>query len=415
MADSQKQVLIVGGGLAGLACAIRLQERGIAPLVLEAGDAVGGRVRTDLVDGFRLDRGFQVFLDSYPTAGSLLNLAELRLRRFKPGALVFLDGRLHRVMDVFREPWSLLGSALAPIGSMADKARVALLRFKLRSTSVAAIEKNSAVSTEDYLRHAGFSERMIDVFFRSFYGGIFLGRDLLTSSRMFEFTFKMFSEGHATLPALGMGEIPRQLAGKLNPHAVRLNTRVAQVSENAVVLESGEKIVGGAVVLATDAFAAARLMPRLDAARKEWRSVTCLHFAADRSPLNEAIIALNGTGEGLVNNVCVPSDISAEYAPSGKALVSVSVLGTPDAADLEARVLSELGTWFGAQTRDWRHLRTEKITRALPLHPAGTHPVDVIERGGVVACGDYFSNASIEGAIISGQEAADAIRPTTSQ
>ncbi len=415
MAHSKEQVLIVGGGLAGLACAFRLQERGMAPMVLEAGDAVGGRVRTDLVDGFRLDRGFQVFLDSYPAAGSLLNLAELRLRRFKPGALVFLDGRLHRVMDVFREPWSLLGSAFAPIGSMADKARVALLRFKLRRTSVAAIEKNSAVSTEDYLRHAGCSERMIAVFFRSFYGGIFLGRDLLTSSRMFEFTFKMFSEGYATLPALGMGEIPRQLAGKLHPHAVRLNTRVAQVSENAVVLESGERISVGAVVLATDAFAAARLMPGLEAASKDWRSVTCLYFAANRSPLNEGIIALNGTGTGLVNNVCVPSDISAEYAPSGKALISVSVLGTPDAADLEARVLSELGTWFGAQTREWRHLRTERIARALPLHAAGVRPVGMIKIGGVVACGDYFSNASIEGAIISGQEAADAIRPTPSQ
>ena len=415
MAHAKEQVLIVGGGLAGLACAIRLQERGMAPIVLEASDALGGRVRTDLVDGFRLDRGFQVFLDSYASAGSLLNLAELRLRRFKPGALVFLRGKLHRVMDVFREPGSLLESAFAPIGSMADKARVALLRFKLRRTSVAAIDKKSAVSTEDYLRHAGFSEQMIDVFFRSFYGGIFLGRDLLTSSRMFEFTFKMFSEGHATLPALGMGEIPRQLAGKLNPQAVRLNTRVAQVSENAVVLESGERISGGAVVLATDAFAAARLMPELDAARKDWRSVTCLYFAADRSPLNEAIIALNGTGEGLVNNVCVPSDVSAEYAPSGKALISVSVLGTPDAANLEARVLSELGAWFGAQTRDWLHLRTERITRALPLHAASANPVDVIKMGGVVACGDYFSNASIEGAIVSGQQAADAIRPTPSQ
>jgi protoporphyrinogen oxidase len=415
MAHAKEQVLIVGGGLAGLACAIRLQERGMAPIVLEASDAVGGRVRTDLVDGFRLDRGFQVFLDSYASAGSLLNLDELRLRRFKPGALVFLRGKLHRVMDVFREPWSLLESAFAPIGSMADKARVALLRFKLRRTSVAAIDKKSAVSTEDYLRHAGFSEQMIDVFFRSFYGGIFLGRDLLTSSRMFEFTFKMFSEGHATLPALGMGEIPRQLASKLNPQAVRLNTRVAQVNENAVVLESGERISGGAVVLATDAFAAAQLMPELDAARKDWRSVTCLYFAADRSPLNEAIIALNGTGTGLVNNVCVPSDVSAEYAPERKALISVSVLGTPDAANLEARVLSELGAWFGAETRDWRHLRTERITRALPLHAASANPVDVIKRGGVVACGDYFSNASIEGAIVSGQQAANAIRPTPSQ
>ena len=413
MADSQNQVLIVGGGLAGLACAIRLQERGMAPVVFEAGDSVGGRVRTDLVEGFRLDRGFQVFLDSYPSAGSLLNLPELRLRRFKPGALVFLEGRLHRVMDVFREPWSLLESAFAPVGSMADKVRVGLLRFKLRGTSVAAIEKKTAVSTEDYLRRAGFSARMIDVFFRSFYGGIFLGRDLLTSSRMFEFTFKMFSEGHATLPALGMGEIPRQLAGKLDPQAVRLNARVAQVRGKTVLLESGESISGDAVVLATEAPAAARLMPGLEAANKEWRAVTCLYFAADRSPLNEAIIALNGTGTGLVNNVCVPSDVSAEYAPEGKALISVSVLGTPDAADLETRVLTELGSWFGGQTQGWRHLRTERIARALPLHAAGPQTVaptvDMIERGGVVACGDYFSNASIEGAILSGQNAADAV------
>ena len=415
MAHSKDHVLIVGGGVAGLACAIRLQERGVAPLVLEASDDVGGRVRTDLVDGFRLDRGFQVFLDSYPSAGLLLNLAELRLRRFKPGALVFLNGRLHRVMDVFRDPRSVLESAFAPVGSIADKVRVALLRFKLLRTSLATIEKKSDISTEDYLRHAGFSERMIDVFFRAFYGGIFLGRDLLTSSRMFEFTFKMFSEGHATLPALGMGEIPRQLAHRLDPQAVRLNTRVAEVRGNTVRLESGETISGRAVVLATDAFAAARLMPALDAARKDWRSVTCLYFAAESSPLNEAIIALNGTGEGLVNNVCVLSDVCGDYAPRGKALISVSVLGTPDTADLETRVLSELGAWFGGQTRNWRHLRTEKIARALPVHAAGIRPTRVVEKGGVVACGDYFSNASIEGAIISGQQAADAIRPTPSQ
>ena len=143
--------------------------------------------------------------------------------------------------------------------------------------------------------------------------------------------------------------------------------------------------------------------------------MTCLYFAAESSPLNEAIIALNGTGEGLVNNVCVLSDVCGDYAPSGKALISVSVLGTPDTADLETRVLSELGAWFGGQTRNWRHLRTEKIARALPVHAAGIRPTRVVEKGGVVACGDYFSNASIEGAIISGQQAADAIRPTPSQ
>ena len=404
-------MLIVGGGLAGLACAIRLHEVGARPSIFEAGDASGGRVRTDRVDGFLLDRGFQVYLDAYPEAGILLDKNSLDLRPFKPGALVYQGGRMWRVMDVFRDPRHLLASAVAPIGSITDKLRVALLKWRLTRLSIVEIAGHEDMTTEAYLKRAGFSPRMIDGFFRSFYGGIFLERELRTSSRMFEFTFKMFSQGSATLPARGMGEIPRQLSSRLPDGTIRLGARVTGIRPGGITLESGEQIAGDAVVVATDAASAARLVPGMEGAEPGWRSVTCLYFAAGRSPLGEAIIALDGTGTGLVNNVCVPSDVVPDYAPPGQALISVSVLGLPEPADLECRVLVELEGWFGPDVRKWRHLRTERIERALPEQAPGVGLVGpgFHKHAGIFVCGDHLWSASIEGAIISGLRTADAI------
>ena len=272
------------------------------------------------------------------------------------------------------------------------------------------------MTTEKYLQRAGFSSCMIDVFFRSFYGGIFLERELSTSSRMFEFTFKMFSQGSATLPARGMVEIPRQLSSRLPDGTIRPGARVVEIRAGGITLESGEQIAGDAVVVATDATAAARLMPATASAEPAWRSVTCLYFAADHSPLREAIIVLNGTGSGLVNNVCVPSDVSPDYAPPGQALISVSLLGMPEPADLEAQVLEELEAWFGSDVRKWRHLRTVRIERALPELESGVGLAGPGFRrhAGILICGDHLWSASIEGAIISGLRTADAILHSSS-
>jgi phytoene dehydrogenase-like protein len=407
----KKRVLIVGGGLAGLACAVRLREAGAQPLIFEASDDVGGRVRTDMVDGFRLDRGFQVYLDAYPEAGKFLDLPRLDLRPFRPGALVYLDGRLHRVMDVFRDPRHLLASALAPVGSLADKLRVAALKWRISRSTLADIAGREDLTTEAYLRRAGFSRRMIDVFFRSFYGGIFLEKDLRTSSRMFEFTFQMFSRGSATLPAQGMQEIPRQLARRLPADAIRRGARVTEVAPGEITLASGECLEGDAVVVAADATTTARLIPGFVTKEPDWRAVTGLYFAAEKSPLREAIIALNGTGRGLVNNVCVLSDVAPGYAPPGQALVSISVLGAPAIPDLEKQVLAELEPWFGPEVRGWRHLRTDRIERALPEQPpiSGPPGSSFREIDGIFVCGDHLTSASIEGAIVSGLRTADAL------
>lgn len=404
-------MLIVGGGLAGLACALRLHEAGARPVILEASDGIGGRVRTDAAEGFLLDRGFQVYLDAYPVAGGLLDLAKLDLRPFKAGALIYQSSALHRMMDVVREPRHLIPSALAPVGSLMDKLRVAALKWRLQRSSLAEIAGREDLTTEWYLQRAGFSPGMIDGFFRAFYGGIFLEQELHTSSRMFEFTFKMFSEGSATLPAHGMGEIPRQLASRLPAGTIRLGSRVTAISRGGVTLASGETIPAEVIVVATDASTAARLTNPQDPAPPAWRSVTGLYFAAPRSPLGEPIIALNGSGSGLVNNVCVPSDVAPAYAPAGQALISVSVLGAAEQVDLESRVRTELKDWFGATVKGWRHLRTYRIERALPAQHPGKDlsPTSYHAPTGAYLCGDHHGSASIEGAITSGLRTAEAI------
>ena len=395
-----KSVIIIGGGLSGLACANRLYAMGALPSILEASDAPGGRVRTDEVDGFLLDRGFQVYLSAYPEAGRLLDLEALDLKQFRPGALVWKDEKFHRVMDVFRCPLAAPVSVLAPIGSFWDKLRIAKLRaFLLRNE----LEKDQ--TTEDFLREFGFSDRMIDDFFRAFYGGIFLERDLRTSARMFAFTFKMFTEGYATLPAKGMQQIPRQLAARLPAGGIHTNAAVSSVDRNSVVLQSGEKLNADVVVVATDVEVAGRLLPGFDMLPKRWRPVTGLYYSAPVSPLKEAIIALN-SGNGVVNNVCVLSDVSSDYAPVGQSLISVTALAEQANEDT---VKSELRAWFGGQVDRWRHLRTYNIRKALPEQLPTETGESYRRHDGVFVCGDHCSSASIEGAIVSGKTTAEAV------
>lgn len=297
----------------------------------------------------------------------------------------------------------------APVGSLADKVRIATLRAAARRGTLDELFARPEKSTLTRLREHGFTERMIARFMRPWFGGIFLERELTTSSRMLEFVFRMFAEGHAAVPAKGMRAIPEQLAAGLKPGTVRLGARVASIEARAVRLADGERIEGRQMVVAADGGGAARLLPEI--AAPAWRAVTAVYFAAPTSPLGEPTLMLNGTGQGIVNNVAVMSDVAADYAPADRALVAVSILGdaVPDDAALVTRVRAELGDWFGPGVRDWRWLRTYRVKQALPVRWPLERGTAVAVRPGVWVAGDFVSAASIQGAMESGERVAEAI------
>ena len=405
------EVLIVGAGLAGLCCARKLHAASVPFRILEASDAVGGRIRTDVVDGFRLDRGFQVFLTSYPEAKEVLDYDALNLKSFLPGALIRYENRFHEMTDPWRRPLAGLRSVFSPIGSLRDKTRVAAFRAKTTRGSVEEHWQDSSTTALAELQSTGFSSAMIERFFQPFFGGIFLERELRTSNRMLNFLFRMFALGNACLPAEGMEAIPRQLAATLPPDSVQLNKRVTQIKSNGVILEDGQELSASSVVVATEGPAAAKLLgEKIHAAGQ---GTTCFYFAAPKPPIEKPILVLNGEGGGPINNLCVPTVTAPKYGPGGESLVSVTVLGTTtDDVQSLADVRTHLGQWFGRSAEAWRHLKTYSIPYALPAQlPDALEPPqrDVRWQPGIYVCGDHRDNASINGAMVSGRRAAEAV------
>ncbi len=401
------RALVVGAGLSGLNCALELHRGGVSPSLFEGDHRVGGRVQTDELDGFLLDRGFQVLLTAYPETRRTLDEGRLQLRPFFPGALIVRGGGLHLVADPWRRPAAAIASLIRGTVGFADGLRMARFRARVRS-SQRRRQQPTERTTLQRLRAEGFSDTLIQTFFRPFFGGVFLESNLETSERQLEFVFRMFSTGDIAVPARGMGQISDQLAAMLPPGTVRTGRRVTRVSASEVELQDGERVPADAVVVATDAADAIRL--GIDADAVEWRGVTCLYFAAATAPVRGPKLILNGEGRGPVNNLCVMSEVAPELAPRGQALVSVTVLDTPNDGDLETAVRRQLTSWFGKQVDEWRHLRTYRIERALPDQspPRPPHRPPRLPSG-VYVCGDHRHDSSINGAMASGRETALAV------
>lgn len=405
-------VVIVGAGLAGLACARTLATAGRAVLLLEKSERAGGRVRTDECEGFRLDRGFQVLLEAYPEARAQLDYGALELAQFFPGSLVRWRGELHLVADPYRATREALGGFASPIGSLADKLFVLELRRRACEGSLEDLFARPETTTRTALQCVGFSPAMIERFFEPFLGGIFLGRDLATSSRMLEFVFRMLAQAATCLPARGMGAISDQLASRLPAGTLRLQHEVSAVRRDGVTLADGRKLAGSAVVVATEGDVASRLCGAFPPPKA--RGCTTLYFDAPRSPVGGPKLVLNADA-GRINSLCVPSDVAPGYAPAGRALVSVTLLGVPAEADaeLEADVRRELCDWYGTATvAAWRHLRTYRIRWAQPDQtPPALEPVERAVKldNGLFVAGDHRETSSIHGALASGRRAAEAV------
>ena len=407
-------VIIIGGGLAGLTAANYLEKAGVDYQLLEATERVGGRVKTDEIDGFLLDRGFQVLLTAYPEAQQLLNYKALELRTFAPGAALLLaDGSIDIIGDPMRDLSTLVPTLRAKAGSLADKFRILNLRRQVKQKSVDTLFEQEEHPTYVALQNEyGFSEKMIERFFQPFFSGIFLEKELDTSRRMFDFVFKMFAKGMAAVPNNGMEAIPRQLANNLPAERIHVNTPVAKIEGNTVITQSGDKMKADKIILATEATSLVKEYH--PTTNQEYVSTWHLHFTSTTPPIAEPLIGLNTTKDRLVNNICTISRVASGYAPAGQELISISVVGDPNIAPekMADRVRKEMRHWFGSQVDSWGHLYTHFVRYALPRqqkvqHGISTEKLQISDH--IYLCGDHLLNGSIDGAMKSGRLVAEAV------
>ena len=413
MKSNTEIAIIVGAGIAGLSCARRLHQAGIPFHIIEGSDRIGGRVKTDHIDGFLLDHGFQVLQDAYPEARRQLDYEALDLHSFAPGVIIRIEGQFHRMADPRRMPQHLKETLRAPIGSFSDRLKLVQLSRRASRGSLADLFRQPDMLTDDFLRTSGFSETMIERFFRPFFSGVCLDPQMRVSSNFFQFVFRMFVQGDATLPANGMAAIPRQLAAEIPAEAIRFGVRVASVAENRIRLESGEEIKARAVVVATDGSGAARLLGTGESIAS--RPVTCVYFGADRPPVKEPFLVLSADESGPVHSLSVPSQVAPSYAPPGQALISVVVLDHHDIEDaaIEERVRGQLTGWFGPVVDSWRMIKMYRIRHALavqtlPLPDPTARTVRI--KQGLYVCGEYLSAPSTQWALLSGRQAAEALK-----
>lgn len=401
MTDST-DVAIVGAGLSGLSCARVLRDRGLDVRVLEASDAVGGRVRTDVVDGFRLDRGFQVLSTAYPRLRADVDLQALDLRLFDRAMLLGAGGRTWRLADPRAEPRAALTALRAPVGGARDLAPLAAYALVCAYAPASWVKHRADQPTRRHWHRWALSDDVVDRVLAPFFAGLLLEREMTTSSRFTDLMLRTFVTGRSAVPAAGMQALPEQLAQGLE---VALHTCVDEVGPTHVRTQAG-RLEARAVVVATDAQAAAGLLPGLR--EPSWKGVTTWYHVAAQPPEGSATLLVD-SDHSPVDNTVVLTQAAPSYSPDGRALVATSFVHGAGAVPAEPEVRHRLGTLYEADVSRWEHLATYDLPRALPAMPS-PHPFTRGARHhGCYVCGDHRATSSIQGAMASGRRTARAV------
>ena len=399
------KVHIIGGGVSGLIAAQVLENHGLSPVIIDANDRVGGRVKTDIVKGFQLDRGFQVLLSSYSAAKKYLDYKSLDLQRLKAGSCVFVNGKKCFFGDPLRDFSLFLPTLFSSLGTIGDKVKIAKLNFHLQKKTIDKIFKDREITTNEYLTSIGFSKNIIKNFFTPFFSGIFLEDELYTSSRMFEFVFKMFGEGLALMPKGGIEEISKQLKNKLEKTKILFNTVVSEIKDKEIILSDDKKIKTHYAIVATEP---SNLVRGLKNQKVEWKSCQNLYFTCSERVYKKAFIGLVSNQECLINNIFYPTSIPANKK-GGSELVSVTVVKDHDLPEKELieRVKKELKK--ECKIENVSFLKLYNIPKALPKLNNLQYDVSPSEtkvKDGVFLAGDVLLNGSLNAAILAGEKAA---------
>ena len=399
------KIYIVGAGVSGLVAAQVLENKGYHPIILEASDRAGGRVKTDIKKGFQLDHGFQVLLSSYPAAQKYLDFKALKLQKLKPGAVIFKNGKQQVIGDPLRDISTLFSTLFSGIGTLSDKFKIFQLNLKLKNKSVEAIFSSDEISTKEYLQKFGFSSQIIAQFFTPFFTGIFLENELKTSSRMFEFVFKMFGEGLAVIPKEGMEEISKQLVSNLKNTTFQYNTQVTSVSDKEIILHAGDKLVSTATIIATDA---SKLVKNAPSKNLTWKSCQTLYFTANKRVIEKPMIGLVSMEDSLINNIFYHTSV-ASHSNNTEELLSVTVVKEHQLSEkqLIAAVTKQLKEECTIDHLTF--LAIYHIKRALPDLKNIKYEVSPSETqlsSGIFLAGDVQLNGSLNAAMIAGEKAA---------
>lgn len=402
-AATTADVIVIGAGVAGLAAARHLLDGGLRVTVLEAGERVGGRMATDTVDGFRLDRGPSLLNTSYPELRRSDVLRTLPLAPVAPGALLRAAGRGYRVGDP-RGMRVAFRSARAPIGSALDKARLGATLGRLAETPAHRIAARPETTAAQVLAARGFAPRTVEGFLRPLLTALLCDPELVTSSRVADLVLRAFARGRTCLPAGGAASVPARLAQALPPGTVRLGARVRRISVNSVLTEDGTELPCRAVLVATDARSACALLPGLR--MPAFHQVTVVHHAAPAAPLREPALVLDADRFGPVSHTFPASEIDPTRAPAGRALVTSVVLGPPPAPDDDKAIRAHLAELYDTVTDEWELLAAYSDADAVPAMAVPhdlRRPVRLL--AGLYVCGDHRDTSTLQGALTSARRA----------
>ncbi len=413
MENANYKIHIIGAGVSGLIAATVLEQKGFSPVVIEATDSIGGRVKTDIVDGYQLDHGFQVLLTAYPAAQKYFDFESLDLQNFSPGASIFKNGKQTIIGDPLRETSLLFSTLFSGIGNFNDKLKILKLNRRLKKKTVSDIFSDKEQSTLSYLMDLGFSFKMIDDFFTPFFSGIFLENKLDTSSRMFEFVYKMFGEGYAALPKAGIGAIPKQLSQNLERTTFRFNTKVASINDGEIVLYNSQSLESQFTIVATDA---SNLISNLKNQLTEWKSCDTLYFETENRIIRKPLIGLIPKYGTLINNIFYHTSIETT-TKADKELLSVTVVDNQNLSNdiLIERVQRELKEHCGIDS--CKFIKQYCIPKALPkLNDLQYEimPSEMRLTNSIFLAGDTQLNGSLNAAMISGERAALGVLETLS-